>query len=622
MTGEPGLGLKSSRSLGSPDVKFCSMVPSPSTTAFPEIRLRFTPAAGHIYGSNKVDDKVIPDEGKIIPPERRVYDATKGWYLFEVPPDIDSGGGGREPGARFWNETFPPSLFAIIPPAPSWLHGNVAKSRGYLDDACDGFVCVALKLKGGDRVTAYARMTSGPPMLIPDARFVRSLADDLEQALLGPKVPDDEPVEVTRARAEEIVRRAFETVRFLNIAFMNGEPYQGRSALDFDTMPAEEAFDTARLMRPVMAAGTVDTLGVMALHQQVFAALRGGAAPWFKRLLRLPEEVVDYTDDGRRKMPALMCGADGSYLALTHRQIDTIGRVASTAPFEDASAEATTPPELTPRNLTAQLEYAAAGNPASSRPSAAIANCCPGLEVDLRAAWRRIFKGIVLREWDNLVVATDEDVTDPVILGLVGCRLLRVNDALTMGTMVGPSPADPAEPVELSTIDNPYALAPLEWSNALAAVLHDNVGQTVRCYFTKTASWYRQQPWTGKPENYRMVNLEVRPLFEPGTAVLSGTMVKPGELTQGLCSPWQNDFRECSCYYWASARPDFVNVAPSPTGASAGDNWLQRERTGRYIPDDYVDERLIDYDDLFLEWERWLRFQIGGRDVQAEEPEL
>jgi hypothetical protein len=53
-------------------------------------------------------------------------------------------------------------------------------------------------------------------------------------------------------------------------------------------------------------------------------------------------------------------------------------------------------------------------------------------------------------------------------------------------------------------------------------VLHDNVGQTVRCYFTKTASWYRQQPWDGKPENYRMVNLEVRPLFEPGTAVLSG----------------------------------------------------------------------------------------------------
>ena len=53
-------------------------------------------------------------------------------------------------------------------------------------------------------------------------------------------------------------------------------------------MPAEEAFDTERLMRPVMAEGTVDTLSVMALHQQVYAALRGGAAPWFVRLLRSP----------------------------------------------------------------------------------------------------------------------------------------------------------------------------------------------------------------------------------------------------------------------------------------------------------------------------------------------
>lgn len=587
------------------------------TGEFPEIRLRFTPAKGHIYGPNKVDDKRIPGESKIIPEERRVYDATKGWYGFEVPPEIDAGGE-RKKGARFWDETLPPSLFAIIPPAPSWLHGNVAKSRGYLDDACDGIVRVGLKTKEGKLLTAAARITSGPPMLVPDARFVRSLADDLEQVISGPAVAADEPFEVTRARAEEIVRRAYETVRFLNIAFMNGEPYQGRSALDFDTMPAEEAFDTSRLMRPVMAAGSVDTLGVMALHQQVFAALRGGAAPWFVRLLRKPEEVVDFTDDGRRKMPALMCGADGSYLALTHRQIDTIARVAETAPFEGLSAKPPAAPPLTPRNLTAQLEYAAAGNPVSTRPSAAIANCCPGLEVDFRAVWRRIFKGIVLREYDNLVVRTDEGVNDPVILGLVGCRLLRVDGVETMGQMTGPSPADPAQPVVLSTVDNPNALAPLEWSNALARVLHTYAGRKVACDFTKEVSWYRRQPWTGKTEDYRTVQLEVREFFEPETAFISTDLVQAGELTQGLCSPWQNDFRECSCYYWASARPDFVNVEPSPAGDSAGDNWLQKERTGSYVADDYVDERLLNYDDLFLSWESWLRFQIGGRDAPGE----
>ena len=89
----------------------------------------------------------------------------------------------------------------------------------------------------------------------------------------------------------------------------------------------------------------------------------------------------------------------------------------------------------------------------------------------------------------------------------------------------------------------------------------------------------------------------------------------PGELTQGLCSPWQNDFRECSCYYWASARPDFVNVDTTPDGRSTGDNWLQKVRTGTYVPDDYQDERLLLYDDLLGDWEQWLRFQVRGRDV-------
>ena len=27
---------------------------------------------------------------------------------------------------------------------------------------------------------------------------------------------------------------------------------------------------------------------------------------------------------------------------------------------------------------------------------------------------------------------------------------------------------------------------------------------------------------------------------------------RPGELTQSLCSPWQHDFRDCGCFYWAS----------------------------------------------------------------------
>lgn len=581
---------------------------------FPEIRLRFTPAQGLIYGPN------LETPDPVIPPERAIYDRTKSWYQFEVPVEIDDADPDYK--GKFFNETLPPSLFAIEPPAPPWLHGNVAKSRGYLDDACDGFVEVALMLKNGKRLSAKARICSGPPVLVPDAFFIRSLADDLDQVLHGPVVPTSEPPEVTRARAEDIIRRAYETVRFLNVAVMNGNTIKGRPPLSLDTMPAEEAFDTERLERPIMAESSMDTFAVMALHQQVYAALRGGAAPWFLRLLRRPEEAADYTDRGRRKMPALMCGADNNYLALTYRQIDTI-RVAAQPPTFAPSLSSGAPnpgsstePRLTPRNLSAQLHYAAAGNPISSRPENAIGNCCPGLEVDFRAIWRRMFKGIVLREYDNLVVDVDPDLKDKAKRKLKGHRLLRVAGVKVMAQKLGPSPADPNDAVVLSTEDNPDAAQPLEWSNALAHVLRKNAGQRVKCDFTEDEVWLKQQWWDDeKPPPHQTYEFTVRHFFEDETAVISQALADAGELTQGLCSPWQNDYRECSCYYWASARPDYVNVEPAPGGGSQGDNWLQKERTGDYVPDDYADARLILYDDLFSEWEKWLRVQIRGRDA-------
>ena len=149
---------------------------------------------------------------------------------------------------------------------------------------------------------------------------------------MAPRLRRTSPLEVTHASAQDIVRRAYETVRFMNVAVMNGNDFKGRPALSLDSMPEEEAAGTQRAIRPVMASGTVDTLAIMTLHQQVYAALRGGAAPWFLRLLRRPDEVADFTDRGRRKMPALMCGADNNYLALTWRQIDTIRKAALAPP--------------------------------------------------------------------------------------------------------------------------------------------------------------------------------------------------------------------------------------------------------------------------------------------------
>ena len=144
---------------------------------FPEIRLRFTPAKGLIYGPRPAEGE---DADPAIPADRAIYDPRKGtWRHFEAE-DAD--------------ETVPPSLFAIVPPAPSWLHDNMAVSRGYFDDACDGHRRGAARRAPEGPLTAVARICAGPPAVVPDSLFVRCLADDLEQVIARARVLDpDEP---------------------------------------------------------------------------------------------------------------------------------------------------------------------------------------------------------------------------------------------------------------------------------------------------------------------------------------------------------------------------------------------------------------------------------------------
>jgi hypothetical protein len=104
---------------------------------------------------------------------------------------------------------------------------------------------------------------------------------------------------------------------------MNGNPVNGRLATA-SIMPSQDANDYHRMFAPIMATTLVDNLSVVALHQSVLAALKSGTPPWFADVLRQPEEVGDLSDKGRRKMPAMMRGADARYLTLTRRQIDMI----------------------------------------------------------------------------------------------------------------------------------------------------------------------------------------------------------------------------------------------------------------------------------------------------------
>jgi hypothetical protein len=572
--------------------------------AFPEIRLRFTPAAGLVYGAsekrieiNAFNEKVsVPDP---IIAERIIYDPNspgQKWLGWVDTGDPDT----TNPGAIYAGYNDPQ---------------NGQTSWGYLDDECDGIVTVSLALPGGQSLSAFARIGAGPPDFAPDGLPVRTVHDELLQALLG---RDVSPTDVTPGEAEDIVRRAAETVRLMNTTVMNGNTVGGRQAAA-SMMPSQDANDTHRMFAPVMASGIVDNRAILALHQAVLAALRAGSAPWFTDLLRQPEEIGDLSDAGRRKMPALMRGADARYLTLTRRQIDTIGTVAAAAPFAPRW-----PSAMVPKNLTAlkdQLAYRGRGNPPVSHPTSAISNCFPGLEFDFRNIWRRIFKGIVLTEHSNFVTAAD----DPALSDLVGRRLLAINNNPVMTQATGPSiPGRGTAPLPVD--GNPQAVAFMEWSNNFA-LIQDQQGKKVSCVFTQDPS-NQEVLWpipSGSTLATRTVDLEVRRIFDVvqmgGTewtrSVLGLALAEPGELTQGLCSPWQNDYRECACYYWAASRPDYVNIEAAADGASRGAMWLQKDRDADYVLDDRIDERLYNYDDLFREWEKVLHFVIRGRDASG-----
>jgi hypothetical protein len=244
--------------------------------------------------------------------------------------------------------------------------------------------------------------------------------------------------------------------------------------------------------------------------------------------------------------------------------------------------------EIEPRNIAAQLAYRGRGNPPSTHPQSAIANCFPGLEFDFRNLWRRIFVGIELHEASNVLMRVDPNsaagqagvTTDHILVSVADLRIAR-----------------PGVPIDRGRN--------FDWTNLLATVV-GMAPKPVKCEF-------------GVPGSQQTISvmLPVRSLFD-GIAIARDA-AEPGALTQSLCSPWQADYRECACFYWAASRPDFVNVEVDGDEVH-GHNWIQKQRgpaTPReYLPDDLVDARFVSYDDLYQNWERELKFVVGGQDAE------
>ena len=263
--------------------------------------------------------------------------------------------------------------------------------------------------------------------------------------------------------------------------------------------------------------------------------------------------------------------------------------------------------KIFPRNLTARAERRVTGNPDSTRLESGVANCFPGLEFDHRNLDRRFFPGLVFdfnsnsgpadlpRTGARLVqVDIDDsdlnpgpDTTDARRAAAQALRQTLSGDTLTaLGTgnwfldkvtqggreismSTGPdgssSPQDglvvwrlvrglqPGLDVEIVLVQRPATPTPAASSPTPAPSPTSNPAPTGS-----------GSPPT--PAAAPSVTLKGwrRDFTDKTTGVFSAAYAA-GELTQSLCSPWQHDFRDCACHYWASNHPDVVLAEDRPT---------------------------------------------------------
>jgi hypothetical protein len=198
------------------------------------LRLRFTPAAGKVYGppravqgpdrltiTGPVDVLQLANsvEGRvhtIVPPEQRILSDDTPWSqyvmvtgLYEDPQPQDGYDGSDDGTNRSW---------------------------GVVDDSCDAVITVSVAWRG-NRYAAQGRVFVGPPAFAPDRRPFYSVADDLADRDLPLKTVTPENFDEVKAEVVQLFRRVFETAASMNIDQARTEALQDNAGMSAPPAP-------------------------------------------------------------------------------------------------------------------------------------------------------------------------------------------------------------------------------------------------------------------------------------------------------------------------------------------------------------------------------------------------
>lgn len=227
--------------------------------------------------------------------------------------------------------------------------------------------------------------------------------------------------------------------------------------------------------------------------------------------------------------------------------------------------------KIMPLNQTARSEALVRGNPVTTRPDSAVENTFPGLEFDHRNLEKQFLNGLLfelhaasggwLRDFDRtrgFPISETDFEAGLMIWGVVGIlptddnpQVTQLTPLLTVGfsgnqiwQIIREFEPGPAV-VILGPHRGPNRQPTSEQLEQILDALRS--GQTTSI------------PVAGEP-SIVVIFGERSAYLNDG--VIDTNLFEPGDLTRSLCSPWQYDFTDCGCWYWASNKPDMVSVTP------------------------------------------------------------
>ncbi len=174
------------------------------------IRVRFTPAAGEVYGPPTAAAAPAPGPGRvhvIVKEENRILNGKATWLGYNADY------------TKFDNPE-PSDTYDGADVDPNNALNNV--SWGVVDDTCDAVIDATLVV-AGVRFRAAARVFAGPPDFAPDRRPFVALVDELADRTLGTPAPvTAADVKIAEDEIADLFQRVYETVSLANLDATRG----------------------------------------------------------------------------------------------------------------------------------------------------------------------------------------------------------------------------------------------------------------------------------------------------------------------------------------------------------------------------------------------------------------